>query len=82
MQVFKRRRNAYPINVGLIQPINSVPQITPEMADAESSKPEQVEYSLYITGKESKIEIHHVMHTERGCVAKVGLGCIMGLSHK
>ena len=36
--------------MGIVSAVNSVPHVLP----AESAKPEEHEYSLYITGKESE----------------------------
>ena len=49
LQVLRRRRNAYPIEMGIISAINAVPHLPPFQA-----KMEEMEYSLYITGKESE----------------------------
>ena len=48
-QVLRRRRNAYPIEMGIISAINAVPHLPPFQ-----TKMEEMEYSLYITGKESE----------------------------
>ena len=61
LQGFRRRRHASHLLMGLVQPILSVPHLSPTNATPtnlapppSNEKPEQFEYSLYIDSKESE----------------------------
>lgn len=40
--------------MGIIQPMNAIPQLS-QLSTTETAKSETMDYSLYITGKESKL---------------------------
>ena len=64
-QVLRRRKSAYPIQMGIVNAINSVPSVPPPQVGVANS--ETLEYSLYITNKES-------MFTYQGCIQKIQEG--------
>ena len=50
--IFRRRKNAYPIVMGIVQSVNSVPNPPPPQVTLANT--ETLEYSLYVMSKESK----------------------------
>ena len=60
--MLRRRRHVYPIHMGLVHPIKAVPQLSTTshpvpisgVVPSSSERKEPLDYSLYITSKESR----------------------------